>query len=107
MNPSRIVSGVGILQSMPFALTQILNCNTFADPYSIKKTAISRGRRLRQSLCAWNESLMIRTFVLLHTLILHLLELLLLFGREHSIDLVVCCLVNCFFLGRLLLWSKR
>lgn len=28
-------------------------------------------------------------------------------GRERSIDLVVCCLVNCLLLGGLLLWGKR
>ena len=56
---------------------------------------------------SWSQSLMIHIFVLFHALMFHLLELRLLIGREHSVDLIVCCLVNCFLFGCLLLWGKR
>ena len=45
---------------------------------------------------------MIHIFVLFHGFLLHLVELFLLRGRENAVDLVVCCLVNYFLFGALL-----
>jgi hypothetical protein len=40
--------------------------------------------------CGWSDSLMIHFFVFLHIILLHLLELILLLGGEHVVDLIMC-----------------